>query len=365
MRGLLLSLAPLLASQPLDAQSFLDRSPGIAGTWTVDRGEGAFVFAHRFELMSGGDEVLNVPTLTVAVGLPWGLTAGLDYTSNSEIVVDNLSGNETQYWLKRAVGLGERAGLAGLVAYNTAAESVDGALSARGGAGPVSLLGELRGFSRRFGEDEPGVAGAVGAVLHLTPYLGVSGDVARPFWGDSPATVWSAGLGIAIPGSPHTLSMHATNGGALTLQGSSLKKQLGSQDVRYGFVFTVPLGSGSRWARIFRPGEGPPAAPAPAPAAPQVQSQPGTEAPADSAAATVEIRQVAYGPKTVRIRAGQSVAWVNRDPLQHTVTSDDGRFESGVMNEGARFVQRFDTPGRYRYHCMPHPQMKAVVIVEK
>jgi plastocyanin len=357
MRALLLALASL-AALPLSAQSFLDRSPGIAGTWTVERGEGAFVFAHRFELMDGGDEVLNVPTLTLALGLPLGLTAGLDYTSNSEIVGTNLGGNETQYWLKRAVDFGGRAAVSGLVAYNTAARSVDGAVSARGGVGPLTLLGELRGLGRRLGEDEPGVAGSVGAVLRATPYLGLAGDVARPFWG-SQAAVWSAGLGIAIPGSPHTLSLHATNGGALTLQAASLRKQVGSEDLRYGFVFTAPLGSGSRWARIFRPGD-PPLPPGPAATIPG-----GVAVEADSAAVTVEMRQVAYGPKTVRIRAGQSVAWVNRDPLQHTVTADDGGWDSGVMDEGARYVRRFDTPGRYRYHCTPHPQMKGVVVVER
>jgi len=86
---------------------------------------------------------------------------------------------------------------------------------------------------------------------------------------------------------------------------------------------------------------------------------------ADSVAARVEIRQIAYTVKTVRIHAGQSVEWINRDPLQHTVTGDNGKWSSPLISEGQRYVQRFDQPGRYKYHCLPHPQMQAVVIVEK
>lgn len=370
MRALTFAFAPLLAVHALPAQSYMERSPGISGTWTLDRSEAAFSFAHRFEFLNGGDEVINVPTLDFAIGLPLGLTAGLDYTSNSEIVPSRLGQNETQYWLKRAVGIGEHARFSGLAAYNTNARSLDGALSARTAFGPVALLGELRGFSHRYGEDRPGMAGTVGAVLRLTPYLGISGDVGQAFFGDSPPAVWSAGVALAIPGSPHTLSMHATNGGAITLQGAAHRKEIGAEKRRYGFIFTVPLGTGARWARIFRPGREealpmPPAAPmAAAPEAGAAEAPVGSPG-ADSVAVTVEIRQVAYAQKTVRIHAGQSVAWVNRDPLQHTVTGDDGKWSSPLLSEGQRFVQRFDRPGRYKYHCLPHPQMQAVVIVEK
>lgn len=347
MRALTVVLLSLLAARALPAQSYLERSPGVAGTWTVEGGEAVFAFAHRFELLNGGDELINFPTLTLAAGLPLGLTAGLDYTSNSEAVRGKESGNETQYWLKRALPPGRWVSLAGLVGYNTAAESVDGALSARGALGPVALLGELRAFSRRFGEDEPGLAGAVGAVVRLTPYLGLSGDVARGLYEDAPPATWSAGLAMAIPGSPHTMSLHATDGGALTLHGASRQKTVGVTDLRWGFTFTAPLGSASRWGRIFRPA--PPEAP---------------PAPSDSVAARVELRQVAYTPRVVRIRAGESVEWTNRDPVVHTVTAKDQAWGSGMMQEGERFVRRFDTPGEYPYFCLPHPQMTGVVVVE-
>ena len=357
MRVLLLALAVVAGSPlgpgPAVAQSVLERSPNIHGVWTIPSGTAAFVFAHRFEFFRGGDELFNVPTLTAAVGLPLGLTAGLDYSSYSEVVPARLTGNETQYWLKRRVPAGGMADVAALVAYNSAAASWDGAVNVGRRLGPLDLFGELRGFSDRFGLGEPGVAGAVGAGIRLTPYLGLTGDVGRVLDEDSIPSTWSAAVAVVIPGSPHTFSLQATNGGAITLQGASREKVAGREGrTRYGFVFTVPLGTASRWARIFRPGPSPPPPP-----------EVGSEAP-DTVAATVEMRLVAFTPPEIRIRAGESVAWINRDPIEHTATADDGRWGSELLKEGERYVRRFDRPGRYPYHCTPHPQMRGVVIVE-
>lgn len=336
--------ALLLAGTGASAQSVLERSPNLHGVWTAERGTGVFVLGHRFVFLDGGNELLNFPTLTLAAGLPWGLTLGLDYTSNSEIVPDRLGGNETQYWLKRAAPLGATT-VAGVAAYNTAARSVDGAVSARHRLGPFSLLGELRAASSQFGSGDAGVGGALGATLAITPYLAVTADIGRLLQPDTFPAVWSAGIALAIPGSPHTLSIHAANAGAVTLQGAARERVILSDHGRYGFVFTAPLGTLSQWARIVRP-----AAPRPAPD--------------EGAAATVEIRMVAFAPGTVRIRAGEAVEWINHDPIEHTATADDESWGSAMLAEGERFVHRFDRPGRYPYFCLPHPQMTGVVIVE-
>lgn len=350
MRGTLLVLALLGGASPLPGQSVLERSPNVHGVWTLDPGAAAFVFAHRFEFINGADEMFNIPTLTLALGLPLGLTVGLDYTSNSEIVPARLGGNETQYFVKRGVSLGADTRMAGMVAYNTAAGSVDGALNLRQDWGRLSLFGELRGFSDLFGRGEAEAAGAAGAALRITPYLSLTGDLGRVLTDDSIPSVWSAAAAIAIPGTPHTFSLQAGNGGALTLQGASRKKTRDFNEVRYGFVFTVPLGTGSQWARVFRPAPAPEAAP-PAPDA-------------DRVAARVEMRGVAFSPREVRIRAGESVEWVNRDPVVHTATANDGGWGSEMLQEGGRYIHRFDAPGRYPYHCLPHPMMTGIVIVE-
>jgi plastocyanin len=331
------------AAAPAAAQSLVERPPNLQGVWSLARWAPLFVFSHRFEFVSGGDELVNIPTLTLALGLPGPFDAGLSFTSNSD-ASPTLGGNETQYWLRATSRAYGPLSLSALGAYNSAAGSADGALSAMADFGRVALLGEVRGFSDGFGRGEPIGAAGVGAVLRLTPRLAVSGDVIGA-GGSAGDPAWSAGVAIAIPGTPHTLSLHATNAGATTLQGTAREKVIGPEEVRFGFTFTVPLGTGRQWTRIF-------------------SAEPGEAAP-DASADTVRvtIRDVAFQQETVRIRPGQVVVWVNADPLAHTATADDGSWDSRLLQEGEEFARRFDTPGEYAYHCTPHPQMRARVIV--
>lgn len=79
----------------------------------------------------------------------------------------------------------------------------------------------------------------------------------------------------------------------------------------------------------------------------------GGEAPADPGA-TVAMKGAQYATPTLTVKAGTTVTWVNRDSMPHTVTADDGTFESGMMDGGATWSHTFDAPGTYTYHCLPH-----------
>ncbi len=96
---------------------------------------------------------------------------------------------------------------------------------------------------------------------------------------------------------------------------------------------------------------------------------PATTTVAQSADATVDMKNVAFAPTVVHILPGQTVLWTNDDPLQHTVTADDGSFDSGLIDPGATFSQTFTAPGTYQYYCTPHGSaglhgMSATVIVD-
>jgi plastocyanin len=78
----------------------------------------------------------------------------------------------------------------------------------------------------------------------------------------------------------------------------------------------------------------------------------------------VSIKDVSFSPKEVKVKKGDTVTWTNADERDHTVTADDGSFKSGKLGDGAAFRQKFDKPGRYKYHCDYHPRMKAAVVVE-
>jgi nitrite reductase (NO-forming) len=77
-----------------------------------------------------------------------------------------------------------------------------------------------------------------------------------------------------------------------------------------------------------------------------------TESPAD------------YSVNELVVEVGTTVMWTNADPGQmHTVTAVDGSFDSGFLNTGASFSFTFDEVGEFEYYCLPHPWMRAKVIV--
>ena len=82
-------------------------------------------------------------------------------------------------------------------------------------------------------------------------------------------------------------------------------------------------------------------------------------------AAAVAIEAFAFTPPAIKAKVGQTVTWENHDPADHTVTSEDGSFDSGAMARGASFEATFDSPGEYRYICALHPGMKGTVTVEE
>jgi plastocyanin len=78
----------------------------------------------------------------------------------------------------------------------------------------------------------------------------------------------------------------------------------------------------------------------------------------------VVIRDFAFGPVDVRVRAGERVTWINCDTDQHTSTADGGQWASPLLPPGDGFTQSFPTVGEFFYHCEPHPFMTGRVIVQ-
>jgi plastocyanin len=74
----------------------------------------------------------------------------------------------------------------------------------------------------------------------------------------------------------------------------------------------------------------------------------------------VQIMDDSFSPKDVTINAGDTVMWVLAGSLTtHTVTADDGSFDSGAVfsHTGASFSQTFPTANvTINYHCKVHQQ---------
>ncbi|WP_052755446.1 cupredoxin domain-containing protein [Candidatus Nitrosotenuis cloacae] len=76
-----------------------------------------------------------------------------------------------------------------------------------------------------------------------------------------------------------------------------------------------------------------------------------------------------YSPFEAKVTKGGTVTWVNKDTAAHTATSGtikngpDGKFDTGLLQSGEKFSQKFDAAGKYDYFCLVHPWMKGKVTV--
>ncbi len=340
-----LGLAALAALAAAAAgQSALDRSPNLSGGWLGAGGTLQFNFLHRFSVSGAPTrKVSNAPTFLLSYRLPRPLLLGFNYATSSDIAPQ--FPNEWEVFGRVAPLAVDRGGpldAALQLGYNQAARSADAELTLSRRAGPLRLVGVGRYLSHGYDHDTTRYAVGGGATLRLHRNVALAADVTTLLdrrAGEKAA--WGAAVQLAIPYTPHTLSLQVVNTTTGTLQGESR----GTANVRGGFEFTIPF----TLSRYFH--HAPPAAPAPS-AADSVAPQ-----------AAVDLRQLAFAPNLVAIGAGGSVAWTNRDELPHTVTADDGTWDSGPIAPGVTWRRTFDRPGTYRYHCTPHPFMKGVIVV--
>lgn len=79
--------------------------------------------------------------------------------------------------------------------------------------------------------------------------------------------------------------------------------------------------------------------------------------------ASVAIVDFAFDPGSVSVAAGGTVTWTNQGATVHTVSADDGSFESGSLDPGATFSFTFNSPGTVSYHCNFHSNMVGSVTV--
>jgi plastocyanin len=82
-----------------------------------------------------------------------------------------------------------------------------------------------------------------------------------------------------------------------------------------------------------------------------------------AAKGAVRIADFAFTPDSRSAKVGDSVKWTNEDGATHTVTADDGAFDSGNLAAGKAFSFTFDKAGTFAYHCNIHQSMTGTVTV--
>ena len=77
---------------------------------------------------------------------------------------------------------------------------------------------------------------------------------------------------------------------------------------------------------------------------------------------TIVIVDSAYRPADVTVTVGD-VFWYQSGQLTHTVTADDGSFDSGELLPGKTFSHFFDRTGVFTYHCTIHGMTGKLTVV--
>lgn len=349
------ALCTLAPGRGAGAQTVLDRTPNLSGAWVGAPGVLHFNFLHRFAVSSAPERKVTArPTFLLAGGLPARTLLGLHYATNSEL--SPRYPNEWEFFGRVAPldqELGAPIDAAAQVGYNLAARGLDAEAAIGRRLGRLRVLAAIRLLADPGENGGADVAFASGLVVRLTRHLGVSADVAtltERAAGEEVA--WAAGLNWAIPHTPHTLSLHATNTNNATLQSSSR----GTGDTRYGFEFTIPV----TLSRYFG-GRAPPAPGVPAPEA-------GQEARPDLPVGgldtvTAAVRDFLFSPSRLEVTAGTTVVWLNRGQVVHTVTAQDRSFDSGPIESGERRAITFSRAGTFPFRCLPHPFMTGTIVV--
>lgn len=83
-------------------------------------------------------------------------------------------------------------------------------------------------------------------------------------------------------------------------------------------------------------------------------------------AATVTMVSISYQPKTIHVKPGAKVTWVNHDKVEHTVTVGDELYNSlnsGPIEPGESYTHVFHKATKIGYRCVIHPNMEGNVFV--
>ena len=99
-------------------------------------------------------------------------------------------------------------------------------------------------------------------------------------------------------------------------------------------------------------------------ASPATTDETSMESPTAEEGCEVEIENFAFVPAAIQIAVGDTVTWENYDTAPHTVTGDNGEFDSGNLNTDQTFSHTFDAAGTFAYHCNIHPNMTGSVVVQ-
>lgn len=78
-------------------------------------------------------------------------------------------------------------------------------------------------------------------------------------------------------------------------------------------------------------------------------------------------QQFVFDSAAIRVSTGTDVTWEWTDSNSHSVTAEDGTFDSSLISgEGETWAYTFEEPGTYLYYCTAHRalEQKGAIVVE-
>ena len=70
-----------------------------------------------------------------------------------------------------------------------------------------------------------------------------------------------------------------------------------------------------------------------------------------------------YSPSDITVVAGSTIKWTNDDSMTHTITDEDGNFDSFDISPGNTFSLTMHDLGTFTYYCKYHPSMEGTITV--
>jgi len=94
-----------------------------------------------------------------------------------------------------------------------------------------------------------------------------------------------------------------------------------------------------------------------------VLAQAGQDA-AESTEHVVEIKGFEFSPKTLSLKKGDTVKFINLDIVPHTATAYNESFDTGELKKDEFAVITVESDELVRYFCIYHPAMQAELLFE-
>lgn len=76
----------------------------------------------------------------------------------------------------------------------------------------------------------------------------------------------------------------------------------------------------------------------------------------------ISIKNFAFNPAVLSVKAGDTVIWTNNDSASHRISGTG--FQSSDLSNGQSYSFTFSSTGTVDYICSIHPSMKGKIVVK-